>query len=145
MKARTWIPIFVGDYLADTAHLNAAQHGAYLLLIFSYWRSGGLPDDDAQLAQIARMTPAEWKKHRSVIRAFFKEGWRHSRVDAEIDKARDQYERRANAGRKGNQIRWSDAETDRNAIAMGSPSSSPSPVRLSQGEKTLGGTSFGRG
>jgi uncharacterized protein YdaU (DUF1376 family) len=31
-------------YLGDTGHLTNAQHGSYLLLIFHYWRTGGLPE-----------------------------------------------------------------------------------------------------
>ncbi len=101
MSARPWMPLYVGDYLADTTHLNAAQHGAYLLLILHYWRKGGLPDDDVQLAQIAAMSPAEWRKHRPVIRSFFDGGWKHGRIEHELAVSADKYERRAAAGRKG--------------------------------------------
>ncbi|MEE2951466.1 MAG: DUF1376 domain-containing protein [Pseudomonadota bacterium] len=134
MNARAWMPLYVGDYLADTAHLNAAQHGAYLLLILHYWRKGGLPDDDAQLAQIARMSTAEWKRNRSVLCAFFQDGWQHGRIDRELAEAKHKYDRRAEAGAKGNAKRWG----HRNAIAMGSQSQSQShPLRgsLSQGRK----------
>ena len=56
MSAPPWMPLYVGDYRADTTHLNATQHGAYLLLIMHYWQHGGLPDDDEQLARIACMS-----------------------------------------------------------------------------------------
>lgn len=99
--SRPWMPLYIGDYLADTSHLNAAQHGAYLLLIMRYWQVGSLPDDDAQLAMIARMGAPEWRKHKPVLRAFFQDGWRHPRIDAEIEQANIKYERRAAAGKKG--------------------------------------------
>lgn len=140
MSALAWMPLYVGDYRRDTAHLSAAQHGAYLLLIMHYWQQGGLPDDDEQLARVASMTLPEWKKNRPVIRAFFKEGWRHGRVDLEVQNAVQQYEKRSKAGIKGNEKRWGN---HRNAIAMGSQSQSPSQKYPSQGEKDLTGSSAG--
>jgi uncharacterized protein YdaU (DUF1376 family) len=131
MSATPWMPLYIGDYRADTTHLSAAQHGAYLLLIMHYWQQGGLPDDDEQLARIACMTIQEWRKHRPVIRAFFGEGWRHKRIDHEIAAAKDRYDRRAKAGKKGNSARWS----HRNAIALGSQPQPQSQHRNpSQGE-----------
>ncbi|MGX5801429.1 YdaU family protein [Bradyrhizobium sp. Arg314] len=144
MGAFIWMPLYVGDYRSNTAHLNAAQHGAYLLLIMHYWLRGGLPDDDGQLARIACMTPAEWRKNRATIRAFFGDGWRHGRVDEEIAKAVERYDRRSNAGKQGNAKRWG---SHRNAIAMGSQSQSQSqsPKNPSQGEEDLEGYSTNPG
>src|SRR5579884_303263 len=93
--------LHIGDYLKDTTHLDAPLHGAYLLLIMHYWAKGGLPDDDAQLAMIARMSLPAWRRSRPTIQAFFHDGWRHKRVELEIAEARAKYERRVNAGRLG--------------------------------------------
>jgi len=96
-----WMPLDVPDYLADTAHLNAAQSGAYLHLIMHYWLSGGLPDDDAALARIGRMTSAEWRRAKPTIQGFFHDGWKHKRVDKELAKAADiSSKRRASAQQK---------------------------------------------
>jgi uncharacterized protein YdaU (DUF1376 family) len=55
---RPWMPLYIADYRKDTAHLSAAEHGAYLLLIMHYWSTGSLPVEDAPLARIAAMTAA---------------------------------------------------------------------------------------
>ncbi len=55
-KKRPFMPLYMADFLLDTGHLNAAETGAYLLLIMSYWMHGQLPVDDVKLARIARMT-----------------------------------------------------------------------------------------
>ena len=82
---RPWMPLYIGDYLRDTAHLRAAESGAYLHLIMAYWQAGGLPNDDRQLATIARMSDAEWKRAKPVLARFFGPGFgSHKRIDAEL-------------------------------------------------------------
>lgn len=98
------MPLYVGDYLADTSHLNTTQHGAYLLLIMHYWRAGKLIADEKQLSSIARLPLERWRKISPIIQSFFeiRDGfWIHSRVEKELSAARSKYERRANSGRLG--------------------------------------------
>lgn len=94
MTGKPWMPLYVADYLADTRHLGALEHGAYLLLILHYWQTGGLPDDDTQLARIACCTSTEWRKARGVVAAFFEPGWKHGRIAAELLKASQISEKR---------------------------------------------------
>lgn len=82
--SRPWMPLYVADYLADTGHLTAAEHGAYLLLIMHYWTRKGLPKDERQLARIARLSPEEWSASRDTLAALFGEGWTHKRIDGEL-------------------------------------------------------------
>ncbi|QPF81653.1 DUF1376 domain-containing protein [Bradyrhizobium genosp. L] len=81
------MPLYIADYLRDTQHLSALEHGAYMLLIMQYWTAGGLPQDDARLARVTRLTPAEWMVVRPVVAEFFEAGWRHPRIDAELAEA----------------------------------------------------------
>ena len=101
MSAPGWMPLHVAEYVADTTHLSTVEHGAYLLLIMHYWQNRGLPADDAKLARICRMPVAEFTAIRDTLAEFFADGWTHKRIDAELAKADEKYEKRASAGRKG--------------------------------------------
>ena len=73
-KTDIWMPLYIGDYLAGTRRLSTLQHGAYLLLLMEYWRSGPLPDDDEQLAVIAGMDARSWRAQATSVRRFFTPG-----------------------------------------------------------------------
>lgn len=104
------MPVYIGDYLADTMHLTTGEHGAYLLLIFAYWRKGGpLVDDDGELASICRAQPREWKRMRERIGRFFQIGdgyWLHKRIERELDRCQEISNKRSDAGAIGAAKRW---------------------------------------
>lgn len=85
-----YMPFYVGDYLADTMHLNTVQHGAYVLLIFHYWRNEGpIENSDETLANITKLTLSGWTATRSALEKFFEitpATWSHKRINAELDK-----------------------------------------------------------
>lgn len=81
---RPWMPLYIGDYLADTAHFTVTESGAYLHLIMHYWVNGGLPTDEHQLRRIARLTSPQWRRSRSLLASKFDALWRHSRIDVEL-------------------------------------------------------------
>lgn len=115
--SRPWMPLYVADYLADTGHLSAAEHGAYLLLIMHYWQRGALPTDERQLARIARLDGEEWASARPTLSSFFGEGWRHERIEGELSEAREKYERRAAAGRTGGKAKAKGKQCSSNATS----------------------------
>ena len=87
------MPLYVADYLSDAAHLSTLEHGAYLLLIMTYWQRGeSLPADDKKLARICRIGPREWAKIKPTISEFFEvtcDIWLHKRVERELRNVRD--------------------------------------------------------
>jgi len=79
------LPIFTDAYLADTRHLTAEEHGAYLLLLMCAWRTRGcaLKDDDRFLARTVGVTLPRWRRIRPVLKDFFTvEGglWRQKKL-----------------------------------------------------------------
>jgi uncharacterized protein YdaU (DUF1376 family) len=97
-----YMPLYVGAYLADTAHLSTVAHGAYLLLIMNYWQRGSaLPSTDRKLASIARLTDVEWLSIRDDLAEFFIEEnglWRHGKIDVELRRAAQKIDAAKRAG-----------------------------------------------
>lgn len=112
------MPIHIGDLMRDTAHLRAAGFGGYLALLFHHWATGSLPDDDEQLAAIARMSAPEWRKHKPILEKFFGPGWRHGRVEKDLAVANANYEKRAKAGAEGGKARAAAKQTASKNVAM---------------------------
>jgi uncharacterized protein YdaU (DUF1376 family) len=111
--SRPWMPLYVADYLADTGHLTVEESGAYLHLIMAYWQRGGLPNDDGQLAIICRMSAGKFRKIRSKLASFFAPGWKHKRIDAELQKTQRISIQRSSAA----SIRWSNGSANASANA----------------------------
>lgn len=151
-RTDTWMPLYIGDYLADTMHLTGAEHGAYLLLLMHYWRNGPLPDDDRALAAIARTDRKEWANEVGpAVRGFFsaQDGRLHQkRMDVERAKTGGLSEKRKAAAdarwnaqkgaKSGGNVSKSDARADANACpdalqldthAGARPSASPSQLQ----------------
>ena len=102
MSAIPYMPLYVADYLADAAHLTTEEHGAYLLLIMTYWQRGKpLPAEPARLANIARLPNERWTDVQRTLEQFFnvKDGtWVHNRIEAELQKFRNKSEKAKKAG-----------------------------------------------
>lgn len=97
-----YFEFYAGDYMRDTAELSLAEHGAYLLLMASYYSSERpLPAELTALYRIARaMNKGEQSSVSAVASKFFpicSDGLRHNaRADREIEKA----QRRINSARE---------------------------------------------
>ncbi|MDB5777587.1 MAG: hypothetical protein JWP38_3720 [Herbaspirillum sp.] len=130
-KADIWMPLYIGDYLADTTRLTTEQHGAYLLLIMDYWRNGPPPDDDIILCSVCRANAQSWKKLRPVMVRFFEvrdANWHHSRIDREIADAAKAKDKAVSKASKGAEARWGKhaAEQENNNAPSISSSNAPS-------------------
>jgi uncharacterized protein YdaU (DUF1376 family) len=115
VAALPYMPLYVADYLADAAHLSTLGHGAYLLLIMTYWQRGeALPSDDRKLARITRLSDAEWAELRADMAEFFTEEdgrWKHKRIDRELTSVNAKIEQTRNAGKASAQRRLNGRST----------------------------------
>ncbi len=147
-KTDTWMPLYVADYLGDTMHLSTVQHGAYILLLMHHWRSGALPDDDVQLASIARCDLKIWQKSMAnVLRSFFQKtdsGLVQKRLAQEKVKAEELTEIRSKIGKEGAEKRWqrhskgiAKALPDDMANAWQTDAPLPSPIESKKEEPPL--------
>lgn len=102
---------FLGDYMRDTMHLSMVEHGAYTLLLDTYYATEKpLPSDYEALYRICRaMSKAERAVVKKVAEEFFKvdtDGLRHNpRADEEIAQAQPKIKAAQENGRKGGRPR----------------------------------------
>jgi len=126
-KADIWMPLYIGDYLADTTRLTTEQHGAYLLLIMDYWRNGPAPDDDAILGNITKMASKDWRRVKAAVTMFFalKDGvWTHSRIERELEDAAAGKLKAEGKARKAAEARWGKQQPEH--TSSNAPSNAPS-------------------
>lgn len=155
-KPDIFVPIFIGDYVADTMRFNTQDHGAYVLLIMDYWRCGPPPDDQETLLGITKL------RGRGAVQCLLKvltkftlvDGfWHHKRIDEELQNASIQQANASEKGRKAAAARWGKAEdppdrSDATGIAQALPMQcslpSPSHIEDQGGESTTSRSSRAR-
>ena len=123
-KSDTWMPLYVGDYLADTMHLTGQEHGAYLLLLMHSWRTGPLPDDDRLLAAIARTDAGAWRRMAPTIRGFFEaeDGKMvQPRLERERSRAVSHVDQRRAAGKASAEARARQREVNDRSTTVAAP------------------------
>ena len=136
-KTDIWMPLYIGEYLADTMHLTTEQSGAYLFLIMAYWRKkSALQSSPASLASICRMSLDAWSIHQAVLEEFFDTStdgvWIHKRIEKELELAGIKKVKAEEKARKAAESRWNKPENapsnaPSNAQAMLDTCPSPSP------------------
>ena len=140
-KPDSWMPFYIGKYLADTLHLTTEQHGAYLLLLAAAWmRRGKLPNDDAQLMRIARCDKAAWKRVKTDVMAFFvagADGLTQKRLAVEYAKALTANTAQHENGKKGGRPKKAKPNpTETHGFSGQEPKSNPteSPLQIQREE-----------
>jgi len=97
--------LYVSDFVGDTLQLSTEQIGAYMLILMAMWNAGGrLPDDDAKLARVARLSLKKWRAISPDLLTFFEREVGeigHKRLTKELHKAQAKSEARAAAGARG--------------------------------------------
>ena len=86
---------YIGDYQRDTGHLSLAEHGAYRLMLDTFYATGRpLPADRKTLYRLLRAaTPVERKAIDAILGQFWEttsEGMVNRRAAVEIEKAEKQ-------------------------------------------------------
>lgn len=94
MPSMPVLPFWPADYLGDTRHLTAAEHGAYFLLMLAAWQSPNcsLPNEEKRLARMAACNLKQWRAVSDAVLGFwdFDEGlqkWTQKRLLKEHQKA----------------------------------------------------------
>ncbi len=103
-KVDIFMPLYIGDYMADTADLTTEEHGAYLLILMTMWRAReAIPLH--RLRPIAKVATARWPAIWEVIERFFEvsaDGLvTQGRLFRELEAALEKKRRASDRGRKG--------------------------------------------
>lgn len=137
-SADIWMPLYIGDYLADTQHLSAEESGAYLHLLMHSWKNGPLPANVEVLRRIAKVEKDAWSNAWSTLQAFFKQCPDGAYVQERLERERAEWnakkEKSSQKAQRAAEKRWkhapSIARSTPQAMPEQCPSPSPSPINL---------------
>lgn len=122
----TYMPFFTGDYLKNTMHLSAEEHGAYMLMMIHCWHHDKIENDEKIIKNIAKISS---KKLRRVLPFFevFEGCLIHQTVNRIKAEAIDNKDKLSTRGKAGAEARWGKTDASSNAQALLEQSPSPSP------------------
>lgn len=83
-SVRIWMPIYIGDYLADTIGFSNSEHGAYFLSMLAYWRKG----ESLTERELSTITGKDFDRISEFF-VFVDNRWHHKRIDIELVIAND--------------------------------------------------------
>ena len=105
MAAKPYMPLYIADYMADTAHFGATEHGAYLLMIMTYWQTEKpLMDDDKKMAMICKISLRGYRQLKLNVTHLFDlvDGkFVHKRIEKELAEYRKKLIKNRESGAKG--------------------------------------------
>jgi uncharacterized protein YdaU (DUF1376 family) len=102
------LPLWTDAIVGDTQHLTTAEFGAYMLMLIVAWRTPtcDLPNDEAYLARITRLGK-NWKRHRSILLAFWTPTDDGRLAQKRLRKERDFVHRQNEKQSRNARARWS--------------------------------------
>lgn len=107
MSTHPYLPLYVDDYEAATAHLTPEEDGIYNRILRLCWRTPGcsIPNDAVWIARKIRLSAADYERiAKPVVEEFFKVSRGRlvqKRLKAEYDAISRKKSARARAGKKG--------------------------------------------
>lgn len=147
-KPDIWMPLYIGDYLAATAHLDAEESGAYLHLLMHSWKNGSLPADTESLRRIAKVSKDAWSNAWRVLMPFFDFSEDGTPSQGRLERIREDWSSKQlkskDKARKAAESRWSkadassinsDAPSTPQAMLEPCPSPIPSPISKEQQQR----------
>lgn len=140
------LPLWTDAYLGDTRHLTTLEHGAYLLLMMTAWRTPDcrLPDNDKLLARWAGLGPRQWQQIKPQVMQFWHldEGhWVQKRLSKEavwVRKSATANKERASLGGKAKALKDRAKpllEADEKHASGMQPTPTPTPTPKVEGKE----------
>lgn len=132
---------YVQDFMVGTLHFSAEEVGAYIRLLCHQWDVGYIEENEKKLKKITGISA---KKCEKILKKFSKgeDGFlKNLRLEAERTKQLELRKRRSEAGRRGNDVKYNQSQSDpiatakqaeksRKGIALQSSSSSSTSIEI---------------
>lgn len=135
-KTDIWMPLYIGDILADTAHLDAERFGCYMLWLMHYWRKGPLSGNIDDLVGIGKLRGKDAPSiAQELLSEFFTveedSRWHQKRADIEKILWQGKQLKAQEKAKNAAAARWgNDAPSIPQVMPTPCPSPSPSPSPL---------------